>query len=198
MFCQNSPPWPVRLGWPCIEWLIDSLSYPSPFAMTRLWSMKGHHVQIQELDHKEGSVLKNWCFQTVALEKTLESPMDSKEIKAVSLKGNQPWILIGKTDAEAEAPIFWPPDVKNWLIGKDPDAGKDWRREEKRTTEDEMVQWHHRFNGHEFEQAPGASDGQGSLACCSPWGRKESDMTEQLNWTNWVCFLRCMVILFSL
>ena len=151
-----------------------------------------------ELDTKESRGPKKWCFWTVVLEKTLESPLDSKDIKPVNPKGSHSWMSIGRTDAEAKAPIFWPPDVKNWLIGKDPDAGKDWRREEKRTTEDEMVQWHHRFNGHEFEQAPGASDGQGSLACCSPWGRKESDMTEQLNWTNWVCFLRCMVILFSL
>ena len=114
------------------------------------------------------------------LKKTVESPLDCKEIKPVNPKGNQPWILIGRTDAEAEAPILWAPDAKNWLR-KDPDAGKDWRREEMGTTEDEMVGWHHRLNGHEFEQAPGVDDGQGSLACCSPWGYKESDMTERLN-----------------
>ena len=114
-------------------------------------------------------------------EKTLESPLDTKEIKPVSPKGNQPWIFIGRADAEAS--ILWPPDVKSWLIGKDPNAGKDWRKE-KGTTEDEMVGWHHRLNGHEFEQAPGVGEGQGSLACCSPWGHKESDMIVWLNWTD--------------
>ena len=103
-----------------------------------------------ELDHKESWALKNWCFWTVVLEKTLESPLDSKEIQPVHLKGNQSWIFIRRTDAEAETPILWAPDVKNWLIGKDPDAGKDWRQEEKGTTEDEMVGWHHRLDGHEF------------------------------------------------
>ena len=121
------------------------------------------------------------AFVFVVLEKTLESPLDCKEIKPADHKGNQSWIFIGRTDAEIETPILWPPDVKNWLLGKDPDAGKDWRREEKGTTEDEMVGWHHRRNGHEFEQASGVGEGQGSLACCSPWGRKQSDMTEQLN-----------------
>ena len=106
----------------------------------------------------------------------------SKEIKPVSHKGNQSWIYIGRTDAEIEASMLWPPDAKNWLIGKDPDAGKDWRWEEKGTTEDEMVGWYHLFNGHEFEQALGVGDGQGSLLCCIPWGCKELDVTEQLNW----------------
>ena len=115
------------------------------------------------------------------LEKTLESPLDCKEIKPVHPKGNRSWIFIRGTDAETEAPILWPPDAKNWLTGKDPDAVKDWRRE-KGTTEDEMAGWHHRLYGHEFEQAPGVGDGQGSLACCRPWGCKESDMTERPNW----------------
>ena len=110
--------------------------------------------------------------------------LDCKEIKPINPKGSKSWIFIGRTDAEAETPILWPPNVKYWLIRKDPDAGKDWRQEEKGTTEDEMVGWHHWFNGHEFEQAPGDCDGQGSLVCCSPWGSKESDMTEQLNWTE--------------
>ena len=118
------------------------------------------------------------------LEKTLESLLDCKEIKPVNSKGNQSWIFIGRTDAEAEAPIIWPPDVENWLIGKDPDSGKDWRQEEKGMTEDEMVGWHHQLDGHEFGQALGVGDGQGSLACCSPWGRKELDTTEWLNWTD--------------
>ena len=116
----------------------------------------------------------------MVLEKTPQSPLDSKEIKPVNLKGNQPWIFTGRTDAEAEAPVLWPPDVMTWLIRKDPDAGQD-RRQEKGMTEDEMVGWHHWLKGHEFEQAPRDGDGQGGLACCSPWGCKELDMTEQLN-----------------
>ena len=115
----------------------------------------------------------------MVLEKTLQSPLDCKEIKPVNPKGNKPWIFIAKT--EAKAPILWPPDVKSWLIGKDPDAGKDWGQEEKGVTEDEMFGWHHWLNAHEFEQTPGDTEGQGSLACCCPWGPKESDMTEQLN-----------------
>ena len=132
-------------------------------------------VWMWELDHKEAWALKNWCFWTVVLEKTLESPLDSKEIKPVHPKGNQSWIFIGRTDTETL--ILWPPDMKNWLIGKDSDAGKDWRQEEKRTTEDKMFGWHHWLDGHESEQAPrGDSEGQGSLACFSPWGHKELDM----------------------
>ena len=115
------------------------------------------------------------------LEKTLESPLDCKEIKPVHPKGNQSWILIGRTDAEAEAPVIWPPDAKSCLIGKDPDAGKDWRQEEKGTTEDEMVGWHHRLSGHELGQTPGDGEGQEGLECCSPWGLKKEDMTRQLN-----------------
>ena len=135
-----------------------------------------------ELDYKESWALKNWCFWTAMLEKIPEIPLDSEKIQPVHPKGNQSWIFIGRTDAEAEAPILWPPDAKNWLIVKDPNAGKDWRQEVKGTTEDEMVGWHHQINRHEFEQAPGAGDGQGGLACYSPWGGKESDTTEQLNW----------------
>ena len=135
-----------------------------------------------ELVHKESWVLKNWCFQIVVLEKTLESPLDSKEIKPVKPKRNQPWIFIGRT----ESPILWPPDMKSWPIGKDPDAGKDWRHEEKGTTENEMVGWHHWLKGHKFELAPGDGEGQGSLECCSPWGCEESDTTERLN--NSSCF----------
>ena len=136
-------------------------------------------VWMWELDHKEGWALKNWCFWTVVLEKTLESPWDSKEIKPVNPRGNQLWIFIGRTDAEI--PILWPPDKKSRLIGKDPDAAKDWKQKEKGTTEDEMVGWHHQLNGQEFEQTPGDGEGQGSLACCNPWDRKELDMTQLLN-----------------
>ena len=135
-----------------------------------------------KLDHKEA--LKNWCFQIAVIEKTLESPWDCKEIKPVHPKGSPPWIFIERTDAKTEAPILWPPDVKSQLIGKDPDAGQDWGQEKKGTTEDEMVGWHHWFNGHGFEQAPGDSEGHGSPARCSPWGRKESDTTEWLSNNN--------------
>ena len=145
--------------------------------------MAGSHVWIWELDHKENWALKNWCFWTVVLEKTLESPLDCKEIQPAHPKWNQFWIVIGRTDAEGETPILWPPDAKNWLTGRDPDAGKDWRQEEKGTTEDKMVGWHHRFGGHEFEQALGVGDGQRSLVCCSIWDHKELDTTEPLNWT---------------
>ena len=123
-------------------------------------------------------------FWPVVLKKTLESLLDCKEIKPVNPKENQSWIFTGRTDAEAETPILWPPDVKNWLTGKDADAGKDWRREKKGTTEDEMVGWHYWLVGHEFEQASRVGDRQGSLACCSSWSCKESDMTEWLNGTN--------------
>ena len=133
-----------------------------------------------ELDHKYGWALKNWCFWTVVLEKTLESPLDYKEIKQVNSKGNKPCIFIRRTDAEAETPILWPPDVKNWLTRKDLDSGKDWRR--RKGLQDKIVGWHHRLNGYEFEQAPGDGEGQESLVCCSPWGHKELDTTEQLNY----------------
>ena len=141
------------------------------------------HVQMWESDHKEGWDPKNLCFRTVVLEKTLDSPLDCKEITLVNPKGNQPWIFIGRTGAEAEAPILWPPDEKSQLIvkKKKPDAGKDWGQEEKGTTDHEMVGWHHWFNGHEFEQAPGDSEGQGTLVCYSPWGHKESGTAERLN-----------------
>ena len=158
------------------------LAEKSPYS--KGYDLSSSHVWLWELDCKEGEVLKNWCLQTVVLEKMPQSPLDSKEIKPVNPKGNQSWIFIGRTDAEAEIPILWPPDVKNWFTGKDPDAGKDRRQGEKRTTEDEMVGWHHWLDGHEFEQAPGVCDGQGSLGCCSPWGHKESDPIEWLNWTE--------------
>ena len=142
------------------------------------------HVWMWELDYKEGWVQKNWCFWTVVLEKTLESPLDCKEIQPVHPKGNQSWVFIGRTDVKAETPVLWPPDMKSWLIWKDPDVGKDWGQEEKGTTEDEMVGWHHQLNGHEFGYTLGVGNGQGGLVCCSSWGCKESDMTEQLNWTE--------------
>ena len=132
---------------------------------------------------KKAEHRKNWCLQNVVLEKTLESPLNCKEIKPISPK-NQPWMFFGRTNAEAEAPIFWPPDEKSWFTGKDPNAGKDWGQEEKGKTEDAMVGWYHQLLGHEFEQTLGDSEGQGSLECCSPWGCKEEDTTEQLNKKN--------------
>ena len=144
-------------------------------------------IWMWELDHKEAWAPKNWCFLTVLLEKTLESPLDCKEIQPVHPKGNKPWIFIGRTDAEAEAPILWPPHENSWLIGKDPDAGRDWGQEEKGMIEDEMAGWHHWLDGRESQWTPGVGDGQGGLACCDSWGCKESDTTERLNWTelNW-------------
>ena len=138
-----------------------------------------------ELDYKESWAPKNWCFWTVVLEETLESPLDCKEIRPVHPKGDQSWVFIGRTDVEAETPVLWPPDTKSWLTWKDPDAGKDWRWEEKGTTEDEMVGWHHRLDGHRLGWTPGVGDGQGGLACCGSSGHKESDTTEQLNWTEY-------------
>ena len=164
---------------------LDSIKKQRHYFASKGLSSQGYgfsrsHVWMWELNYKESWAPKSWCFWTVVLEKTLESPLDFREIQLVHPKGNQSWIFTGRTDAEAATPILWPPDVKSWLIWKDPDAGKDWGQEEKGTTEDEMVWWHHRLNGHEFEQTLGHSEGQGGLACCSPWGHKELDMTEQL------------------
>ena len=149
-----------------------------------------------ELDCEESWVLKNWCFWTVVLEKTLESPLDYKEIQPVHPKGDQSWLFIGRTDAEAETPILWLPHVKSWLIDKDPDAGRNWEQEEKGMTEDEIAGWHHQLNGHEFGWTPGVGFGQGS---CDSWGRKESDTTEQLNCTShlYVFFGETSVWVFS-
>ena len=145
-------------------------------------SFSSGHVWMWELDYKENWVLKNWCFWTVVLETTLESPWDCKEIKPVNPKGNQSWIFIGRTGAEAETPILWLPDVKSWLIGKDLDAGKDWRQEEKGTTEDEMVGWHHWLDGREFEQALGVGDGQ--EAWCAAIRGVAKSRTQVIDWTE--------------
>ena len=130
------------------------------------------HVWMWELDCEESWAPKNWCFWTV----TLESPLDCKEMQPVYPKGGQSWVFFGRTDAKAETPILWPPHAKSWLTGKDPDAGKDWRQEGQRVTEDEMVRWHHQLNGRELGHTRVSSEGQGSLVCCSPWGLKESDL----------------------
>ena len=147
---------------------------------------------IKKAERRRNDGFELWCWRR------LESPLECKEIQPVHPRGNQSWIFIRRTDAEAVTPMLWPPDAKNWLIGKDPDAGEDWRRE-KRTTEDEMVGWHHQLDGYEFEQAPGVGDGQGSLVCCSSWGRKESDTTEWLNWTEprWYPHTAALLLLFS-
>ena len=139
------------------------ITLPTKVHLFQSYGFSSSHVWMWELDHKESWALKDWCFWTVMLEKTLESSLDCKEIQPVNPEGNQSWLFIGKTDAEAEIPILWLPNVKNWLTGKDPDAGKDWRQEWKGTTEDEMFGWHHQLNGHKFEQVPGVGDGQGSL-----------------------------------
>ena len=149
------------------------------------YDFSSSYVWMWELDYRESWAWKNWCFWTVVLEKTLENSLDCKEIQPGHPQINQSWIFIGRTDAEAEILILWPPDAKKWLIWKYPDAGKHWKHEKKGTTEDETVGWHHWLNGHEFEQALGVSDGQGSLECYSPWGCKQSDTTEWLNWTEW-------------
>ena len=137
-----------------------------------------------ELDHKGGWSPKNWCFWAVVLEKALESPLDWKEIQPVHSKGDQSWVFFGKNDAKAETPVLWPPHAKSWLIGKDCDAGRDWGKEEKGTTEDEMARWHHWLDGCESEWTLGVGDGRRGLACCNSCGHKESDMTEWLNWTD--------------
>ena len=168
----------ILKGWDPLCWQrsIWSKLWFFPLAMYRCenWTIKKAEHQII------------YAFKLV-LEKTLESPLNCKDIQPVHPKGDQSWVFIGRTDAEAETPILWPPHAKSWLIRKDSDAGRDWGQEEKGTTEDEMAGWHHWLNGCEFGWTPGVGDGEGGLACCDSWGRKESDTTEQLNWTelNW-------------
>ena len=157
------------------------ITLPTKVCLVKAVVFSSSHVWMWELDYKESWSLKSWCFWTVVLEKTLESLLDCKEMQPVHPKGNQSWIFIGSIDTEAETSILWLPDAKNQLIGKDPDAGKDWRQE-KRMTQDEMVGWHCWLD--EFEQALGVGEGPGSLGCWSPWGHEESDMTERLNWTE--------------
>ena len=155
------------------------------------YGFSSSHVWMWDLDYKESWAPKNWCFWTVVLKKTLESPLECKEIQPVHPKGDQSWVFIGRTEAEAETPILWPPHAKSWLLGKYSDAGRDWRQEEKGMTQDEMAGWHHWLDGHEFEWTPGDGDGQRGLVCCHSWGCKESDTTQRLNWTelNWTHLL---------
>jgi len=152
--------------------LVKAMVFPGVMYGCEGWSIK--KAERQRID-----AFELWCWRRL-----LRVPWSAKEIKSVDPKGNQSWIFIERTDIEVETPIFWPPDAKNWLIWKDPDAGKDWRQDEKGMTDDEILGWHHRLNGHEFELASGVGDGQGSLACCSPWGCKKLDTTEPLNWTE--------------
>ena len=153
------------------------ITLPTKVHIIKAMVLSSSHVWMWELDHKEGWALKNCCFQPLVLEKSLEGPLGSKEIEPVNSKGNQPLIFIQRT--KAEAPILWSPDANSWLIGKDPDARKDWGQEVKGVAGDEVVGWHHQLNGHEFEQVLWDSEGQGSLAFCSPWDCKELDRTEQ-------------------
>ena len=150
---------------------------------TQGYGFSSSHIWMWELDCEESWALKNWCFWTVVLEKTRESPLDCKEIQPVHSKGDQSWVFFGRTDAKAETPVLWPPHAKSWLIGKDSHAGRDWGQEEKGTTEDEMAGWHHRLDGREFEWTLEVGD---ATACCDSWGRKELDTTERLNWIDMV------------
>ena len=154
--------------------LVKAMVFPVVMYTCENWTVK--KAEHQRID----------AFETVVLEKTLERTLDCKEIQPVHSKGDQSWDFLGRTDVKAETPVFWPPHAKSWLIGKDSDAVKDWGQEEKGTTEDEMAGWHHLLDGCEFEWTPGVGDGQGGLACCDSWGRKESDMTERLNWTDYI------------
>ena len=176
----------------CLEKQRHYSAYKGPYSQG--YGLPGGYVWLWELDHKEGRKPKNWCLWAVMLEKTPESPLDIKEIKPVSLKGVQPWIFTGRTDAEAEAPVFWSTDVKRPAIGKIPDAGKDWGQNEKRASE--MAGWHHRCNEHELEQILEDSEEKGDLACCSPWGCKESDMTGRLNNNNTFTEREAVLIVF--
>ena len=160
------------------------ITLPTKVHLVKAMDFPSSHVWMRELDCEEGWAPKNWCFWTVVLEKTLESPLGCKEIQPVHSRGDQSWVFFGRNDAKAETPVFWPPHAKSRLTGKDSDAGRDWGQEEKGTTEDEMAGWHHQLDGHEFGWTSGVGDGQGGLACCNSWHCKESDMTERLNWTE--------------
>ena len=182
---------------------LDSISKAETLLCQQRLSSQGYafsssHVWMWELDYKGSWALNNWCFWTVVLEKTLESPLDCKEIQPVPSEGDQPWDFFGRNDAKAEAPLLWPPHAKCWLIGKDSAAGRDWGQEEKGTTEDEMAGWHHGLDGCESEWTLGDGDGQGGLACCDSWGRKESDTTERLNWTEQPIFKPILLLKFLL
>ena len=182
-------PWKKSYGQP--RWHIKNQRhyFANKGSSSQSCNFSSSYVWMWELDYKESWAQKNWCFWTVVLEKSLESPLACKETQPVHPKGDQSWVFIVRTDAEAETPILWPFHAKSWLIGKDADAGRNWGQEEKGTTKDELAGWHHRPDGHEFEWTPGVGNGQGGLVCCNSWGLKESDTTERLNWTE--KWLRC-------
>ena len=173
--------WPTQIAYWKAETLLANKG-PS----SQGYGFSSGHVWMWELDCEERWAWKNWCFWTVVLEKTLDSPLDCKKIQPVHPKGDQSWVFTGRNDVKAETPVLWPPHVKSWLIGKNHDAGRDWGQENKGTTEDEMPGWHHWLDGHESEWTPGVGDGQGGLVCCDSWGHKESDTTEWVNWVNWI------------
>ena len=164
-------------GFSCWPWRTEC------YVMRRATCKELWMAGMWELDCEEGWVLRNWCFWTVVLEKTLESPLECKEIQPVHSEGDQPWVFFGKNDAKVGTPVLWPSHAKSWLIGKDSDAGRDWGQEEKGTTEDEMTGWYHWLDGRESGWTPGVGNWQGGLACCNSWGRQELDTTEQLKWT---------------
>ena len=177
-------PWKKSYGKPRQHMKKQTYYFVNKDLSSQSCGFSNSHGWMWKLDHKESLAPQNWWFWHVVLEKTLESPLDCEEIQPVHSKGDQSWVFIWRTDAEAETLILWPPHAKSWLIGKDPDAGRDWGQEEKGTTEDEMAGWHYWLNGHELGWTPGVGDGQGGLACCDSWGCKESDTTERLNWTE--------------
>ena len=182
---------------------LDSILKSKDYFANKGLSSQSHGFSSSHIwmDYEESWALKNWCLWTVVLEKSLERPLDCKGVQPVHSKGDQFWVFIGRTDAKAETPVLWPPHVKSWLIGKDPDAGKDWGQEEKGTTEDEMVGWHHWLDGHDFGWTLGVGNGQGGLGCCSPWGCKESGTTRLSDWTelNWTetIFLQCCQLIYN-
>ena len=174
--------WPTYIAYSKAETLLCQQSS----VWSKLWFFQCSCMDVRELDYKENWVQMNWCFWIVVLEQTLESSLDSKEIQRIHSE-DQPWDFFGRNDAKAETPVLWQPHEKSWLIAKDSDGGKDWGQEEKGTTVDEIAEWHHQLDGHEFEWTLGVANGQGGLVCCDSRDRKESDTTERLNWTelNW-------------
>ena len=179
----------VHIHWSNLDSILKSkdITLPTKVHLAKAIGFFSSHVWMWELDYKKSWAPKNWCFWTVVLEKTLDSPLDCKKIQPVHPKEDQSWVFIGRTDAEAETPVLWRPHAKSWLIVKDPDARRDWGQEEK-GIENEMAGWYHRLVGHEFVWTQGVGDGQGHLACCNSWGRKDSDMTERQTELNWSRF----------
>ena len=183
---KTLPPWKERYDQPRQHIKKQRHNFVNKGSPSR-YDFSSSHVWMWELDYKESWAPKNWCFWTELLEKTLESPLNCKEIQPVHSKGNQPWVFFGRNDAEAKTPVLWPPHTKSWLIGKDSDAGRDWGQEEKGTTEDEMAGWHHWLNGHGFGWTPGVGNGQGGLACCGSWVAESQTWLSHWTELNWAC-----------